>query len=235
MWLDVSTGGELHVASRRACRPSAWCCTATTSPTRSCAAALDAGVGRIVVDSFDELDRLERDRRGGATGVLLRVTPGVEAHTHEYVRTGQDDSKFGFGLASGAAAEAVGRASARAPRCELVGMHAHIGSQIFLLESFDAEVAGLGRLLRAARPRRAVHRRRPRRAVRRGRVGARPSPSGPRRCAGGRAAAGVPRSVPDHRRAGPSHRRRRRRHPVHGRHDQAAPRHPDLRQRGRRA
>ena len=69
--------------------------------------ALDIGVGRIVVDSFDEIDRLDRLALGTSrrAQVLVRVTPGIEAHTHEYVMTGQDDSKFGFSLASGAAAE----------------------------------------------------------------------------------------------------------------------------------
>jgi diaminopimelate decarboxylase len=74
--------------------------------------------------------------------VLLRVTPGVEAHTHDFVRTGQEDSKFGFGLASGAATEAVARLRAL-PGVKLVGVHAHIGSQIFRVESFADEVDAL--------------------------------------------------------------------------------------------
>ena len=107
--------------------------------------ALDVGVGRIVVDSFDEIDRLDRlalamSRR---PAVLVRITPGIEAHTHEYVMTGQDDSKFGFGLASGAAAEAVARLRRAESPLELVGVHAHIGSQIFALDSFEKAVAAL--------------------------------------------------------------------------------------------
>jgi diaminopimelate decarboxylase len=68
---------------------------------------------------------------------MIRVTPGVEAHTHEYVRTGHDDSKFGFGLSSGAAAEAVARLRRKGCPLELVGLHCHIGSQIFEVSSFE--------------------------------------------------------------------------------------------------
>ena len=95
------------------------------------------GVSRVVVDSFDELDRLRQLHLadGIVAPILLRVTPGVEAHTHEYVSTGQDDSKFGFGLTSGAATTAVDVARSN-PGVELVGIHHHIGSQVFRAESF---------------------------------------------------------------------------------------------------
>ena len=99
--LDVATGGELFVGvARRLSRPSGSCSTATTSRPPSCAPALDAGVGRIVVDSDEELDRLEALVAEGlpAPRVQIRVRPGVEAHTHEYIETGGEDSKFGFGL-----------------------------------------------------------------------------------------------------------------------------------------
>jgi diaminopimelate decarboxylase len=102
---------------------------------------------RIVVDSFDELDRLEAVT-GPRARVLVRVTPGVEAHTHEYVMTGQVDSKFGFGLASGDAARAVDRIRAAGPTMELVGVHAHIGSQIFLVRSFEKAVEVLADFVR---------------------------------------------------------------------------------------
>jgi diaminopimelate decarboxylase len=103
------------------------------------------GVGRIVVDSDDELDRIEALVAAGARrpAVLVRVTPGVDAHTHEYVTTGRDDSKFGFGLASGAAAAAVERAR-RSSAVDLVGIHAHIASNVFLLSSFAKAVERLG-------------------------------------------------------------------------------------------
>jgi diaminopimelate decarboxylase len=99
-----------------------------------------------VVDSFDEIDRLERLLSDpGSTGtavappkVLARVTPGVEVHTHEFVRTGQDDSKFGFGLASGAAAQAIARLRQLDAQgtIDFVGVHTHIGSQVFAVETF---------------------------------------------------------------------------------------------------
>src|SRR3546814_5175374 len=93
--------------------------------------ARQAGGGRIVVDSFDELERLAQlhAEDGIVPTVLIRATPGVEAHTHEFVRTGQVDSKFGFGVASGDAARAVARAQ-DSPAVDLVGVHMHIGSQV---------------------------------------------------------------------------------------------------------
>jgi diaminopimelate decarboxylase len=89
-------------------------------------------VRNIVVDSFDELERLDRLHGEGSVvpDVLLRVTPGVHAHTHHYIATGQDDSKFGFNLANGDAARAVERAR-RSPSVNLVGLHCHIGSNVF--------------------------------------------------------------------------------------------------------
>jgi diaminopimelate decarboxylase len=140
MHIDVSTGGELHVAQAAKVSGDRLVLHGNNKSTAELEQALDYGIGRIVVDSFDELDRLEALQRRAT--VLLRVTPGVEAHTHEYVMTGQDDSKFGFGLASGAAAEAVARTQA-IKHLDLVGIHAHIGSQIFLLHSFAKEVEAL--------------------------------------------------------------------------------------------
>jgi diaminopimelate decarboxylase len=148
MWLDVSPGGELHVALSAGVPANRLVLHGNNKSTDELARALDVGVGRIVVDSFDEIDRLATltERMSGSTSsppeVLLRVTPGVEAHTHEFVRTGQDDSKFGFGLASGAADEAVSRLRTL-PGVRLIGVHAHIGSQIFRVESFGDEVAAL--------------------------------------------------------------------------------------------
>ncbi len=140
MAIDVSTGGELLVALRAGVPARRLILHGNNKSDRELATALTAGVGRIVIDSFDELDRLDRlcpqlsDHR---PPVLLRVTPGIEAHTHEYVQTGQDDSKFGFGIAGGAAAEALRRLRHPASPVELVGVHAHIGSQIFELSSFE--------------------------------------------------------------------------------------------------
>jgi len=143
MWLDVSTGGELHVALLAKVPASHLVLHGNNKSDDELARALEAGVGRIVIDSFDEIGRLERltASPGGTPrqAVMIRVTPGVEAHTHDFVRTGQEDSKFGFGLASGAAAEAVARVRAL-PGLDLIGIHAHIGSQVFRVDSFAQEV-----------------------------------------------------------------------------------------------
>ena len=147
MCLDVSTGGELHVALSAGVPPERLVLHGNNKSEEELRSALTSGVGRIVVDSFDEIDRLGAIQPAGSGGparVLVRVTPGVEAHTHEFVRTGQDDTKFGFGLASGAAAEALGRLAAL-PGVEVAGIHAHIGSQVFLAESFAEEARILGR------------------------------------------------------------------------------------------
>jgi diaminopimelate decarboxylase len=139
MGIDVATGGELHVALEAGIPPERIVLHGNNKSEAELARALEVGVGRIVVDSFDEIDRLAKlDARGP---VLLRVTPGVEAHTHEYVMTGQEDSKFGFSIASGAAAAAVKRLAQL--DVNLVGVHAHIGSQIFLLHSFEKEIEAL--------------------------------------------------------------------------------------------
>jgi diaminopimelate decarboxylase len=145
MCIDVSTGGELHVALAAGVPGERLVLHGNNKSTAELTEAVEAGIGRIVVDSFDEIDRLEALVLAGAEPqVLLRVTPGVEAHTHEYVMTGQEDTKFGFSVASGAAAEAVERLQ-KLPGLDLVGLHAHIGSQIFRLDSFHKEVEVLAR------------------------------------------------------------------------------------------
>ena len=150
MSLDVSTGGELAVALAGGATGESLVLHGNNKSSEELSAALGAGVGRLVVDSFDEIGRLEAMSGSAASSVpggsptrlLVRVTPGIEAHTHEYVRTGQEDTKFGFSLASGAAAEAVG-ALRRLRGFDLVGVHAHIGSQIFEDSAFEAELAAL--------------------------------------------------------------------------------------------
>jgi len=139
--LDVATGGEAYVALMAGVSPDRLVLHGNNKSDEEIGTALHAGIGRIVIDSFGELDRIERvaNELGGSPRVSIRVTPGVEAHTHEYVMTGQVDSKFGLGLASGAAMEAVRRVQA-SPTMELVGIHAHIGSQIFLLHSYAKAV-----------------------------------------------------------------------------------------------
>jgi len=141
MRLDVASGGELFVALRAGVPAGRLVFHGNNKSLPELRAALEAGVGRIVVDSFDELDRLDALHSAGfpAPRVLLRITPGIEAHTHEYVATGQDDSKFGFTVSTGMAAAAVDRAR-RSPAVSLVGFHAHIGSQVFRLASFAEAV-----------------------------------------------------------------------------------------------
>ncbi|MDA8300785.1 MAG: diaminopimelate decarboxylase [Actinomycetota bacterium] len=140
--IDVSTGGELAVALAAGVPGERLVMHGNNKSMEELEAARAAGVGRVVVDSFDEIDRLatlsqKLPHGRPAPKVWARVTPGVEAHTHEYVMTGQDDSKFGFGLASGAAEEALHRLRSEFAGVELVGLHVHIGSQIFALESFE--------------------------------------------------------------------------------------------------
>jgi len=146
--VDVSTGGELAVALAAGVPAERLVLHGNNKSVAELEAALEAGVGRRVVDSFDEIDRLSvlSGRRNGAgrrPRVLVRVTPGVEAHTHEYVMTGQDDSKFGFGLASGDASRAVERLRHLSSGVQLVGVHAHIGSQIFALEAYERALSVL--------------------------------------------------------------------------------------------
>jgi diaminopimelate decarboxylase len=152
MCLDVSTGGELHVALSAGVPADRLVLHGNNKSEEELAAALAVGVGRIVIDSFDEIERLERlvreipveeDPHGSPQSrrrpkVLARITPGVEVHTHEFVRTGQDDSKFGFGLASGDAAAAIARLTRLDAEgtVEFVGIHAHLGSQVFALAPF---------------------------------------------------------------------------------------------------
>ena len=135
--LDVASGGELHVALAAGVPAEACVLHGNNKSVDELRQAIGAGVRHLVVDSFDELDRLDALHRGGlpAPDVLLRITPGVHAHTHEYISTGQDDSKFGFNLANGDATTAVERA-AGSRAVNLVGLHCHIGSNVFVAGSY---------------------------------------------------------------------------------------------------
>jgi len=138
MQLDVATGGELHVALASGVPAGRIVLHGNNKSEAELEMGLRAGVGRIVVDSFDEIERLTRlaPALGVVPKVLLRCTPGVEAHTHEYVATGQDDSKFGLTVSTGAASEAVALLRAPGSGVDLVGLHAHIGSNVFLASSY---------------------------------------------------------------------------------------------------
>jgi len=133
MWIDVASGGELHVALTAGIPANRCVFHGNNKSLTELRTAVEVGVGRIVVDSFDEMDRL--DALNARPEVLLRITPGVEAHTHEFVMTGQDDSKFGFGWRSGAAKVAITRARS-SNSMRLVGLHMHIGSQVFVADNF---------------------------------------------------------------------------------------------------
>jgi diaminopimelate decarboxylase len=126
---DVASGGELFLALRGGFDPRKIYFHGNNKSVAEIQYALDEGVGTIVIDSFDELERLEEMAPGQR--VMLRVTPGIKPDTHAYISTGQEDSKFGFGV------EEVPRAIGRIDRLELVGLHAHIGSQVFQLDPYE--------------------------------------------------------------------------------------------------
>ncbi len=135
--LDVATGGELHIVLAAGVPASACVMHGNNKSFAELRMALTAGVRHIVVDSFDEMTRLDvlHDEGLPVPEVLLRITPGVHAHTHEFIATGQDDSKFGFNLANGDAMRAVDRAR-QSNSMHLVGLHCHIGSNVFAAASF---------------------------------------------------------------------------------------------------
>jgi diaminopimelate decarboxylase len=136
--LDVCTGGELAVAVRAGFPGDRMLLHGNNKSVAELSAALDAGVGRVVVDSLAEIERLGAlcTDRGVVQQVLVRTTVGVEAHTHEFIATAHEDQKFGFSLAGGDALEAVRRVLAQ-PGLQLVGLHSHIGSQIFDSGGFE--------------------------------------------------------------------------------------------------
>ncbi len=146
--VDVATGGEMFVALRAGIPGELLVVHGNNKSEVELSEAAAAGAGRLVVDSFDELDRLANLHRttGHVFDVLIRVTPGVEAHTHHYVATGQDDTKFGFTLSTGAAGAAIARTRSIAG-LRLRGIHLHIGSQVFLVDSFAAALGVVARFV----------------------------------------------------------------------------------------
>lgn len=141
MHIDVATGGELHVALAAGVPATHIVLHGNNKSAAELAMAMDADVSRIVIDSFDEMDKIEaiHAETGQVANALLRLTPGVEAHTHEFISTGQDDSKFGFTVSLGLAEQAVARAQA-SPAINFLGIHAHIGSQVFSVDAFRQAV-----------------------------------------------------------------------------------------------
>jgi diaminopimelate decarboxylase len=148
LWCDVASGGELHLALHAGFAPERVVLHGNAKSEAELQMALDVRVGLIVVDNFDELERLQRltagdAQRGETQSVLIRVTPDVRGETHEKISTGQADSKFGFSMANAPAAIERIRSI---DGLELRGLHAHIGSQLLELEPFRREVAEVARL-----------------------------------------------------------------------------------------
>jgi len=142
--VDVASGGELHMALRAGFEPSRIHMHGNNKSDEEILLAARAGVGHLILDSLDEIDRCERLLES-RQDVLIRVTPGIRPSTHDYVQTGQLDSKFGFGLEDGLAARAIERVLA-SETLNLVGLHAHIGSQIFELEPYRLAIRAIGEL-----------------------------------------------------------------------------------------
>jgi diaminopimelate decarboxylase len=145
--VDVASGGELHVALAAGFDPGRIHLHGNNKTEAELRRAFDAGVGHLILDSFDEIELADRllDR---PQRVLIRVTPGIKPSTHDYVQTGQLDSKFGFGLADRLAERAVERVR-ESDQLELVGLHAHIGSQIFELEPYVKAIEVIADFCRA--------------------------------------------------------------------------------------
>jgi diaminopimelate decarboxylase len=136
--LDVCTGGELAVALHAEFPPERIALHGNNKSVDELTAAVKAGIGHVVIDSMTEIERLDKiaGQMGVVADVLVRVTVGVEAHTHEFISTAHEDQKFGLSLADGRAMDAVRRVFA-ADHLRLVGLHSHIGSQIFDVAGFE--------------------------------------------------------------------------------------------------
>jgi diaminopimelate decarboxylase len=142
---DVASGGELHLALRGGFDPARIYLHGNAKSLAELELAIDAGVGHVVLDSFMDIERLERvaSERGVTQAVLIRVTPGVAGRTHAKISTGQADSKFGFGLDDARLAIERLRGSGS---LELVGLHMHIGSQLLSLDAYRPAVEAIASL-----------------------------------------------------------------------------------------
>ena len=147
--LDVASGGELAVALRAGFPAERIALHGNNKSVDELTAAVTAGVGYVVLDSLTEIDRLDAVAAEAdvVQDVMVRITVGVEAHTHEYIATAHEDQKFGLSLASGDAMAAVGRVFS-APNLRLIGLHSHIGSQIFDVGGFEVAAHRVIGLLR---------------------------------------------------------------------------------------
>lgn len=135
--LDVVSEGELYTALSVGFPPEKLCFHGNNKTDNELSFALEKGVGRIIVDNIYELERLNRlaEQTGRSANIMFRIKPGIDAHTHNFIMTGQIDSKFGFALETGEAFEAVKKAIS-CSHINLVGLHCHIGSQIFDIDPF---------------------------------------------------------------------------------------------------
>ncbi|MCR4925929.1 MAG: diaminopimelate decarboxylase [Clostridiales bacterium] len=138
MGLDVVSGGELYTAIKAGFPTEKIYFHGNNKTIDELTQALDAGVGRIIVDNLTELEHLNAlaKQKGKVQGIMFRIKPGIDAHTHSFIRTGQIDSKFGLALETGEALEAVKKAVSM-ENVELCGLHCHIGSQIFDIDPFE--------------------------------------------------------------------------------------------------
>ena len=145
LWCDVASGGELHLALAAGFDPARIVMHGNAKSLAELRMAVDHHVGAVVLDNFDEIDRLAAiaAEQGARQPVMVRVTPDVRGRTHEKISTGQADSKFGFSMADAPAA--IDRA-AGAAGLDLLGLHAHIGSQLLELEPFRREVSEMAAL-----------------------------------------------------------------------------------------
>ncbi|WTW97312.1 diaminopimelate decarboxylase [Streptomycetaceae bacterium NBC_01309] len=150
--LDVCSGGELAVALSAGMDPARIAFHGNNKSAAEIERAIEVGVGRIIVDSYEEIARVAfaAERRGVTQRVLVRVTVGVEAHTHEFIATAHEDQKFGLSVNDGKAAEAVRRVL-KLGSLELLGLHSHIGSQIFDTAGFEVSARRVVALLAAIR------------------------------------------------------------------------------------
>ena len=147
--LDVVSGGELYTAYKAGMPMENILFHGNNKTVDEVKLGIELGVGRIVVDNFYELDLIEKFclENNKTQKIYFRVTPGIDAHTHKYIRTGQIDSKFGFALINGDFYKAVEKVK-QYKNIELVGIHAHIGSQIFEIKPFLDEVEIMLKLLK---------------------------------------------------------------------------------------
>lgn len=150
--IDVVSGGELYTALSVGFPAERIVFHGNNKTYSELWAAVESGVGRIVVDNIDELETLSKiaAEQGKTAGIMFRIKPGIDAHTHDFIKTGQIDSKFGFALETGEAMDAVKKALAT-PNVKLRGLHCHIGSQIFDIDPFELAAKVMLELFKAVK------------------------------------------------------------------------------------